>query len=93
MLQHYTGSKLHNIHLRKLALEKKMSLSEHGIKKGGKLYKYAGEEEFYETLGLKYIPPELREDSGEIEASIKGRLPVTFICILISRSKLVMIWE
>lgn len=75
MLQHYTGSKLHNIHLRKLALEKKMSLSEHGIKKGGKLYKYAGENEFYEALGLKYIPPELREDSGEIEASIKGRLP------------------
>jgi len=75
MLQHYTGSKLHNIHLRKLALEKKMSLSEHGIKKGGKLFKYAGENEFYEALGLKYIPPELREDSGEIEASIKGRLP------------------
>ena len=61
--------------LRKLALEKKMSLSEHGIKKGGKLFKYAGENEFYEALGLKYIPPELREDSGEIEASIKGRLP------------------
>lgn len=75
MLQHYTGSKLHNIHLRKVALEKKMSLSEHGIKKGGKLYKYAGEKEFYEALGLKYIPPELREDSGEIEASIKGGLP------------------
>jgi DNA polymerase (family 10) len=50
-------------------------LSEHGIKRGGKLYKYANEEDFYKALGLRYIPPELREDSGEIEASIKGKLP------------------
>ena len=75
MLQHYTGSKLHNIHLRKLAIEKKMSLSEHGIKRGGRLYKYATEESFYGDLGMRYIPPELREDSGEIEASIRGKLP------------------
>ena len=75
ILQHYTGSKLHNIHLRQVALEKKMSLSEHGIKKNGKLFEYETEEDFYKALGMDYIPPELREDVGEIELAMKHRLP------------------
>ena len=75
MLQHYTGSKLHNIHLRKIALEKGLSLSEHGIKRKDKLTKYADEEGFYNALGMEYIPPELREDAGEIEAAMRKKVP------------------
>lgn len=75
LLQHYTGSKLHNIHLRNLAKEKGLSLSEYGIKKGTKLNEYADETAFYGALGLDYIPPELREDTGEIEAATKHVLP------------------
>lgn len=69
LLQHFTGSKHHNIHLREYALKKGLSLSEYGIKDHkGKLVRFATEEAFYEALGLKFIPPELREDQGEIEA-------------------------
>ncbi len=72
LLQHFTGSKHHNIALRELALKKKLSLSEHGIKKGKKLMKFKTEEEFYRALGLNYIPPELRENTGEIEAALRS---------------------
>jgi DNA polymerase (family 10) len=75
MLQHYTGSKLHNIHLRTLAMSQDLSLSENGIKKGEKVLKFRTEEDFYKALGLAYIPPELREDTGEIEAAREKRLP------------------
>jgi len=75
MLQHYTGSKLHNIHLRTYSLEKGLSLSENGIKKGEKTATYKDEESFYNALGLQYIPPELREDHGEIEAARKKKIP------------------
>ncbi len=75
MLQHYTGSKLHNIQLRTYALGKKMSLSENGIKYKGKVETFKDEGAFYKYLGLDYIPPELREDVGEIEAALKHRLP------------------
>jgi len=78
LLQHYTGSKRHNIHLRELARTKNLSLSEYGIRKGGKrgrLIKFATEEEFYSYLGLDWIPPELREDTGEIEAAQEKKLP------------------
>jgi DNA polymerase (family 10) len=75
LLQHFTGSKHHNIRLRELALAKGMSLSEHGIKQGGKLLSFADEVSFYEYLGLPWIPPELREDRGEIEAALGNRLP------------------
>lgn len=79
MLQYFTGSKHHNIHLRELALKKGYSLSEYGIKKinppaGGqrsKIKEYSAEEEFYKALGLDWIPPELREDTGEIEAAVR----------------------
>ena len=79
LLQHFTGSKEHNIHLREIAQKKDLSLSEYGIKKKikGKLQlkKYRSEEDFYKSLGMEWIPPELREDRGEIEAAQKGNLP------------------
>ncbi len=75
MLQYFIGSKQHNIHLRELARKKGLSLSEHGIKKGKKLHEYSTETEFYKALGMPWIPPEIREDTGEIEAAQKGNLP------------------
>lgn len=77
LLQHFTGSKQHNIALREYALKKDLSLSEYGIKKqmvNGKwqMAKYANEEEFYGALDMDWIPPELREDTGEIEASLRS---------------------
>lgn len=75
LLQHSTGSKHHNIHLRELAIKKGMSLSEYGIKVKGKLKEFATEEEFYHALGMDWISPELREDTGEIEAALTHQLP------------------
>lgn len=80
LLQHFTGSKAHNIHLREYALSKGLSLSEYGIKKKNlkgeiRLSKYDTEEKFYKALGLSWIPPEMREDMGEIELAIKHNLP------------------
>ncbi len=75
-LVYFTGSKDHNISLRNLAMEKGWKLNEYGLfdKKGNRL---AGstEEEVYERLGLRYVPPELRENRGEIEAARAGKLP------------------
>src|SRR3972149_991419 len=75
LLQHFTGSKHHNIALREYALKKGLSLSEYGIKRKGKLEKFPSEEVFYKKLGMEYIPPELREDAGEIEAALTHKLP------------------
>lgn len=80
LLQHFTGSKAHNVHLRDYALSKKLSLSEYGIKKQTKdgsvvLTKINTEQNFYNALGLQWIPPELREDAGEIEIAIRHDLP------------------
>lgn len=79
LLQHFTGSKHHNIALREYALKKGLSLSEKGIKevgvRGGSLRKFPDEKSFYKHLGLDYIEPELREDTGEIEASKAHNLP------------------
>ncbi len=76
-LQYFTGSKNHNIHLRQLALKKGLKVSEYGVFRVENDEKLAGytEEEVYETLGLIWIPPELREDRGEIEAALERRLP------------------
>jgi DNA polymerase (family 10) len=75
-LQYATGSKDHNVALRELALKKGLSLSEHGLKKsGGGEILCANEEQVYEALGLPWIPPELREDRGELEAARAGTLP------------------
>ena len=76
LLQHFTGSKHHNIALREFALKKGLSLFDYGIyikKKGKKiLKKIATEENFYDFLGMDWIPPELREDTGEIEAALRS---------------------
>lgn len=80
LLQHFTGSKQHNVHLRELAIKKDMSLSERGIKmkmKNGtwKMVNYATEQSFYHAMGMEWIPPEIREDTGEIELALKNKLP------------------
>lgn len=77
MLQYFTGSKNHNIALRSWALKKGFSLNEYGIKhvRGGSVDYYSSEESFYKAVGLSYIPPELREDKGEITAASSGHLP------------------
>ncbi len=73
---YFTGSKDHNIALRKVAISKKMKLSEYGLFKGEKSVAGKTEEEVYKKLGLRqWIPPELRENMGEIGAAQKGKLP------------------
>jgi DNA polymerase (family 10) len=74
-LQYFTGSKEHNIALRKIAIEKGLKLSEYGLFKGPKMIAGENEEEIYEKLGMDWIPPELREDRGEIEAALNHKLP------------------
>lgn len=78
-IMYFTGSKDHNIELRKIAIKKGWKLNEYGLfdMKGGKEKAIAGEaeEEIYEKLGLRYVPPELRENTGEIEAARDGELP------------------
>jgi len=74
--QYATGSQAHSVRLREFALDQGLSLSEHGFKRtNGKEILCASEEEVYSTLGLPWIPPELREDRGEFEAARAGRLP------------------
>lgn len=79
MLQHFTGSKQHNIALREMALKKNLSLSEYGIKavKSKKAVRqhFDTEENFYHFLDLTFIPPEIREEMGELEAAKKGKIP------------------
>lgn len=99
LLQHFTGSKEHNVKLRTWAQEHKFSISEHGIKRFNnksqdtrnpssilgaskiqtnsefQIIKCSNEEKVYKTLGMDYIPPELREDRGEIEAALNHKLP------------------
>ena len=78
-LNYFTGSKEHNIRLREIAIKKGLKLNEYGVfRKSGKAEKRvagSSEEELYRTLGLPYIPPEIREDSGEIEAAKADSLP------------------
>jgi len=75
-LQYATGSQAHNVRLRERALDLGLSLSEHGFKRNdGKEILCAEEAEVYQRLGLPWIPPELREDQGEVQAASAGRLP------------------
>jgi len=76
-LQYATGSKDHNVLLRQFALDKGLSLSDHSfakVKGKGEIF-CATEEEVYETLGLPWVPPELREDRGEVQAAKANKLP------------------
>jgi DNA polymerase (family 10) len=77
LLQYFTGSKQHNITLRTREQKKGLKLSEYGItdSKTNELEKFATEEAFYRRLGMQYIPPEIREDQGEIDLAEKGQVP------------------
>jgi len=74
-LQYFTGSKEHNIAVRRIAIEKGFKLSEYGLFKGKKMIAGKTEEEVYKKLGMLWIPPEMRENQGEVEASLEGKLP------------------
>ncbi len=74
-LQHFTGSKEHNIALRRVAIDKGMKVNEYGVFQGKKMIAGRSEEEVYFTLGMQFIPPEMREDRGEIALALEGKLP------------------
>jgi DNA polymerase (family 10) len=78
LLQHFTGSKEHNLALREAAVRRKLSVSEYGVTEteSGKVHTHENEEELYRFLGYDWIPPELRENCGELEAARAGELPV-----------------
>ena len=77
LLQHFTGSKAHNVALREDAVRRGLSVSEYGVTEveSGEVFTTQREEELYERLGYQFIPPELRENAGELEAARKGELP------------------
>jgi len=77
LLQHFTGSKQHNVTLRTWAQKKGFSLSEYGIAdlKTGRVERFGREDDFYAYLGLQYIPPEIREDMGEIDLAERNAIP------------------
>jgi DNA polymerase (family 10) len=77
LLQHFTGSKDHNVALREAAVRRGLSVSEYGIAEveTGEVHSFATEEEVYRFLGYEWIPPELRENCGELEAARTGDLP------------------
>jgi len=74
-LQYFTGSKEHSVQLRKMAISKGLRLNEWGVFKGDKSIAGATEEEVYETLGIQWMPPEMRENTGEIELGKEGKIP------------------
>ena len=74
-LQYFTGNKDHNIATRRIAIEKGLRLSEYGVFRGKKMIAGRSEEDVYKAIGLPFIEPELRENEGEIEAAINGKLP------------------
>jgi DNA polymerase (family X) len=77
LLQHFTGSKDHNVALREAAVRRGLSVSEYGIAEveSGEVHAFATEDEVYRFLGYDWIPPELRENCGELEAARSGELP------------------
>lgn len=74
-LQYFTGSKDHNVKLRKIAQKKNLKLNEYGLFKNDSRKAGESEESVYQALDLKWIPPELRENNGEIDAAKNGSLP------------------
>jgi DNA polymerase (family X) len=77
LLQHFTGSKDHNVALRERAVKDGLSVSEYSITvvETGEELTFAEEQQVYERLGYQFIPPELRENSGELEAARRGEVP------------------
>ncbi len=74
-LHYFTGSKAHNIKIRKMAVERGWKINEYGIYEGKKRLGGESEEQLYSLMGLDYIEPELREERGEVEAAMRHRLP------------------
>ncbi len=74
-LHYFTGSKAHNIAVRKLGVRKNLKINEYGVFRGDKRISGRTEEEVFRQVGLPFIEPEMREDRGEIEAGLKGKLP------------------
>lgn len=74
-LQYFTGSKEHNIRVRQIAIDQGYKLNEYGLFRSEKLLACRTEEEIYEKLGMEIMPPEIREDKGEVQASINKKLP------------------
>jgi DNA polymerase (family 10) len=75
-LHHFTGSKAHHVRLRSLARERGLKISEWGVEReDGTLAPVQSEAQLYEVLGMQEVPPELREDQGEVEAALQGALP------------------
>ena len=76
-LQYFTGSQAHNVAVREIAVRKKLKLSEYGLfdVETGDLIVSATEEEVYHRLGMAWVPPPLREDTGEVRAALRGELP------------------
>ncbi len=74
-LQYFTGSKAHNIEIRRLGQQKKLKINEYGVFRGKQAVAGDTEESVYAAVGLPWIAPELRENRGEIEAARKGKLP------------------
>jgi DNA polymerase (family X) len=77
LLQHFTGSKEHNVAMREEAQRRGLSISEYGVAdvESGEVHTFATEEALYDWLGYQFIPPELREATGELEAARRGELP------------------
>ena len=74
-LQYFTGSKEHNIALRRIAIQNKLKLNEYGVFRGSKMLPSESETDIYRALKMAWIPPEMRENTGEIEQAIKNNLP------------------
>jgi len=75
-LQYFTGNKEHNIKVRKIAIRKGYKLNEYGIfDRRGKIMPFSGEESIYDKLGMQYMPPEMREDRGEVELALEHKIP------------------
>src|SRR5215470_15095844 len=76
LLHHFTGSRDHNHALRSTAHARGIKINEYGIFQGDQRILCKDEVDFYRALGMQYVEPELREDAGEIQAALKGELPI-----------------
>jgi DNA polymerase (family 10) len=74
-MHYFTGSKAHNIAIRTLGVKKGLKINEYGVFRGSRRIAGRTEEEVFGSVGLPFIPPEMREDRGEIEAAMRGQLP------------------
>ena len=74
-LQYFTGSQAHNVAVRQIAIKHGLKLSEYGLFRGDELIAAATEEDVYQALGMQWMPPPMREDTGEVQLSLKGQTP------------------